>query len=102
MAARSPRRVFAASFVVTVAVMPACSSKEAAKPRPEPDSRWSVERTVDKCGAQYSGGNPPPPQVPYPCPPGLADGDHVIVAHFPDAASCVVEDTSTQVPCPKP
>jgi hypothetical protein len=94
MAARSPRKLFASSFVVTLAAIPACGSPPPSQPpvsEPAP-AQGSDHASPAPAGATGVITNPPPPQ---PAPPS-ANRRWTI---WKQQTGCVA---SVEIKCPLP
>jgi hypothetical protein len=116
MSAGRPRRVFAASVVVTIAACSGSSKETGGAKVPSAFlQRWSVMKQVDDCRAYETVNNcppgvscnPPPPRA-IACPAETKE-DHVMVAELADHTCVVVppmcEDlacATTKTACPLP
>lgn len=107
MAAHRPRRVFAASVVVTIAACSGSSKETTGTKPPGPFvQRWTVIRSVDDCRALETENscpknatcNPPPPQA-IACPEGSGPDGHVVVAELPDHSCAIVPVGCNELAC---
>ena len=113
MSARAPRRTFAASFVITVAAAPGCTTappRQETRPRPDPvverDHRDEVPTPVERDHrtepdrVEPGPGNPPPPTPPVvvadDSPPAATEQRWVLEMHD---GKCT---TRVNVTCAKP